>query len=197
MALTAVWRAGVKLGDSVLVCGAGPIGLTVMLCANAAGAQNIVITDIDEKRLKFAKALMAGKGGHVRAILVGKESPEELAKKITEIAGGEIDVGIECTGVESSLATAIHASKFGGSVFVVGVGKDEMNIPFMILSVKEVDLRFQYRYANTWPTAIRLLESGAVKEIRRLVTHRFKLEEAVKAFEAVGHGSVKVMIQDS
>ena len=73
-----------------------------------------------------------------------------------------------------------------------------MSIPFMRLSTQEIDLQFQYRYANTWPRAIRLVESG-VLDIKRLVTHRFSLEDAVKAFETSADsaktGAIKVLIQ--
>ena len=88
--------------------------------------------------------------------------------------------------------------KFGGKVFVIGVGKPEMKIPFMRLSTQEIDLQFQYRYANTWPRAIRLVESG-VLDMKRLVTHRFSLEDAVSAFETSADsaktGAIKVLIQ--
>lgn len=169
-----------------------------MLCAKAAGATTIVISDIDESRLKFAEDLMKERGG-VKTVQVQKESAEALADRVKAAAGGDIDVAIECTGVESSLTASIYAVKFGGTVFAVGVGKNEQTFPFMILSVKEVDLKFQYRYCNTWPSAIKLLESGAVSEIRKLITHRFKLEDGLKAFEtsgARGGGAIKVIISD-
>lgn len=73
-----------------------------------------------------------------------------------------------------------------------------MKIPFMRLSTQEIDLQFQYRYANTWPRAIRLVQSG-VLDMKRLVTHRFSLEDAVKAFETSADsaktGAIKVLIQ--
>ncbi len=89
------------------------------------------------------------------------------------------------------------AVKFGGKVFVIGVGKDNITIPFMRASTREVDLQFQYRYSNTWPRAIRLVRSGLV-DLTPLVTHRFPLEDAVEAFTtAADHstGAIKVLIQ--
>ena len=82
-------------------------------------------------------------------------------------------------------------------MFVIGVGKPEMSLPFMRLSTQEVDLQFQYRYCNTWPRAIRLVESGVVN-LDRLTTHRFDIEDAVKAFETATDpktGAIKVQIQ--
>ncbi|KAK3954861.1 L-arabinitol 4-dehydrogenase [Pseudoneurospora amorphoporcata] len=191
VALAGLQRAGVRLGDPVLICGAGPIGLITMLCAKAAGACPLVITDIDQGRLKFAKEICP----EVITHKVERLSAEESAKKIVESFGGiEPAVALECTGVESSIAAAIWAVKFGGKVFVIGVGKNEIQIPFMRASVREVDLQFQYRYCNTWPRAIRLVENGLV-DLTRLVTHCFPLEDALKAFETASDpktGAIKV-----
>ncbi|CAF9911075.1 MAG: L-arabinitol 4-dehydrogenase [Alectoria fallacina] len=195
VALAGVERAGVKLGDPVLICGAGPIGLITLLCAAAAGAEPIVVTDIDEGRLAFAKELIP----RVRTFKVERLTrDEDAAEKIVELAGGvQPAIALECTGVESSISAAIHSVKFGGKVFVIGVGKPEMQLPFMRLSTQEIDLQFQYRYANTWPRAIRLVESGVV-DLGRMVTHRFDIEDAVRAFETAADpktGAIKVQIQ--
>jgi L-iditol 2-dehydrogenase len=196
VALAGIERAGVRLGDPVVVCGAGPIGLITLLCCKAAGAAPIVITDIDEGRLKFAADLVPGVITHKVEF---SHSAEDFAKLVVEKMGGvEPAVAMECTGVESSVSGAIQAVKFGGKVFVIGVGKNEMKIPFMRLSTREVDLQFQYRYCNTWPKAIRLVKSGVI-DLKKLVTHRFKLEDAVEAFKTASDpktGAIKVQIQN-
>ncbi|KAK5992824.1 L-arabinitol 4-dehydrogenase [Cladobotryum mycophilum] len=196
VALAGMQRAKVQLGDPVLVCGAGPIGLVSMLCCAAAGACPLVITDISESRLAFAKEICPRVITH--KIELGL-TPEETAKSIVKSFGGtEPAVTMECTGVESSIASAIWATKFGGKVFIIGVGKNEINIPFMRASVREVDIQLQYRYSNTWPRAIRLVESGVI-DLSKFVTHRFALEDAIKAFETSANpksGAIKVMIQN-
>ncbi|TGJ86378.1 hypothetical protein E0Z10_g2343 [Xylaria hypoxylon] len=194
VALAGMQRSGIKLGDPVLVCGAGPIGLITLLCCKAAGACPLVITDIDEGRLKFAKEVCPSAITHK----VERLSAEDSAKAIVASFGGiEPAVSMECTGVESSIAAAIWATKFGGTVFVIGVGKNELNFPFMRCSTREIDLIFQYRYCNTWPRAIRLLENGVI-DLTKLVTHRFKLEDALEAFKIAADpktGAIKVQIQ--
>lgn len=197
VALAGMERAGVHLGDPVLVCGAGPIGLITALCCAAAGAEPIIVTDIDPSRLKFAKELIS----RARTYKVEPGvSPEQAAADIVKLGGGiQPAVALECTGVNTSVASAIWAVRFGGKVFVIGVGKPDMTVPFMRLSTQEIDLQFQYRYANTWPRAIRLIESGVVN-LERLVTHRFDLEDAVKAFETAADpktGAIKVLIQSN
>ena len=195
VALAAMERSGVKLGDPVLVCGAGPIGLIMLLCCAAAGASPITITDIDEGRLQFAKRLVPRVRTHKVEF---SHTPEQTADKIVDIMGRTRPaIALECTGVESSVASAIWSAKFGGKVFVIGVGKNEMKIPFMRLSTQEIDLQYQYRYCNTWPRAIRLVESGVI-DLTKLVTHRFPLEDAVQAFKTAADpatGAIKVQIQ--
>jgi L-iditol 2-dehydrogenase len=84
VSLACMQRSGVKLGDPVLICGAGPIGLITLLCCRAAGACPIVITDIDEGRLAFAKDLVPSVITHK----VGRISAEGGGKAIVDAFGG-------------------------------------------------------------------------------------------------------------
>jgi L-iditol 2-dehydrogenase len=195
VAVAAIQRSGIRLGDAALICGAGPIGLVTALCCRAAGCEPLVITDIDEGRLQFAQQTIPG----VKTLKVSPgETTEKFAERVVGLMDGkEPDAAMECTGVESSISGAIQSVKFGGTVFVTGVGKNEIQIPFMRLSTREVDLKFQYRYSNTWPRAIRLLQSGLVN-LKQLVTHRFNLDDALEAFKTAADpktGAIKVQIQ--
>src|SRR5271156_2160991 len=196
VALAGVNRAGVRLGDPALVCGAGPIGLVTLLCLQAAGACPLVITDIDAGRLKFAKELVPRVATYL--VPMGK-SAEECAAGIVEAFDGiRPRVAMECTGVESSINSAIWSVKFGGKVFVIGVGRNETKIAFMRCSTQEIDVSFQYRYSNTWPKAIRLVSNGVIN-MEKLVTHRFKLSDAVEAFKTAADpktGAIKVQIKN-
>jgi L-iditol 2-dehydrogenase len=205
VALAGLDRANVRLGDPVLVTGAGPIGLVTLACVQAAGASPIVITDIDEGRLKFAKELAP----NVRTyqVQIGKTPEENAAGILDALNDGKGDaadairprLAVECTGVESSVASAIWSVKFGGKVFVIGVGKNEMTVPFMRLSTWEIDLQYQYRYSNQWPKAIRLVKNGVI-DLQKLVTHRFAIDDALKAFETASNpktGAIKVQIMSS
>ena len=91
-----------------------------------------------------------------------------------------------------------QATRFGGAVFVIGVGKDQQTIPFMHLSANEIDLRFQYRYHDTYPKAITLVSEGLI-DLKPLVTHRYSLEQGVDAFKTASNPkarAVKVQILD-
>lgn len=87
--------------------GAGPIGLVSLLSSRAAGAEPIVITDLFQSRLDFAKKLVPG----VRTVLIDRNStPKEQAVRIKEAARGPLKLALECTGVESSVHTAVFVS---------------------------------------------------------------------------------------
>ena len=106
VALAGIERAQIKLGDPVLVCGAGPIGIVTLLAARAAGAEPIVITDLDENRLKFAEKAVKG----VKAVKVERgETAKDVAKRVRTAMGDVLPrVAMECTGVESSVHAAIY-----------------------------------------------------------------------------------------
>ena len=91
---------------STLICGAGPIGLVTLLCAAAAGCEPLIITDLDEGRLKWATKLVP----RVHTVKVDREdSPKDVAQKIKVFGGDEgVRCALECTGVESSVSTAIY-----------------------------------------------------------------------------------------
>ncbi|XP_057307172.1 sorbitol dehydrogenase-like [Hydractinia symbiolongicarpus] len=183
-------RAGVVMGDTVLILGAGPIGLVTLMVAKAAGASRIAITDLDANRLQ-----MASKLGADQTIKVTSRDGKEVADHIRS-SFGDPDRTIECTGAESSIQTGIYATKSGGVLVIVGMGKSEITLPIVNALVREVDVRGIFRYANCYPTALELVASGKV-DVKPLITHRFKLEQSHDAFEVSASGkdnAIKVMI---
>lgn len=105
VALAGIDRAGVRLADPVVICGAGPIGLVTLLAAAAAGAEPIVVTDLDEGRLKKAKEIVP----RVKTVLVERGlAPVDVGAKIVNELGMEARVVLECTGVESSIHSAVY-----------------------------------------------------------------------------------------
>ena len=148
-----------------------------------------MITDISEGRLKMASELGADHVYHVTS-----RDGREVAGQVVEKWGGFSDLTIECTGVESSVHCGLWATKPGGSYVQVGYGKAEINFPIVAVGIREIDIYGIFRYANCYPAALKLVESGAVN-VKKLVTHRFPLADAVKAFELTKAGTgVKVLI---
>ena len=183
-------RAGITMGDKVLILGAGPIGLVSLLVAKAAGASKVAITDLDENRLKMASQLGADEVFQIKSC-DGKVVAEEIKKSF-----GQPIRTIECSGAESSIQTGIFVTKSGGVLVVVGMGKAEVTVPLIDALVREVDIRGIFRYANCYQTALELVASGKL-DVKPLITHRFKLEQSHDAFNASGSsksGAIKVMI---
>jgi len=186
-------RVNVHVGQNVLICGAGPVGLMSFLCAKAFGAGKVFITDINHSRLDLAKKL--GVDG-VYLIDPKTFNDKEAAKTIVEEMGEAPDITIECSGVESSVSMAIYATKSGGRVGIVGLGP-KVRVPLSCAAMREVDLIGVCRIKDDYPLAIQLIASGKL-DLKPLVTHKFKVEEAIEAFNLLKsgvEGVVKVLIQ--
>ncbi|KAF1350961.1 chaperonin 10-like protein [Delphinella strobiligena] len=192
-------RAHLSLGRGAVICGAGPIGLIALAAARASGANPLCITDLEPSRLAFAKSYVPG----CQTYLVDTSlDPMQNAREIRKIFGqGEYvapPTVLECTGVESSVATAAYVVRRGGRVLVIGVGASSLKLPFMHMSLGEVDFAFINRYRDTWPAGISAL-SGGLLDLKPLVSHVFPLERAVDAMRLsadLSKGSIKVQIID-
>lgn len=195
VAVHACLRADVKIGKTVLVCGAGPIGLVNLLTAKAMGASKVLITDVVESRLSFAKSV-----GADETLLVGKgKDVDTLVGEVESLLGRKPDVTIECSGSEPSTALAIKSTKNGGMVLLVGMGAEEIKVPMLSAMIREVDIRGVFRYANCYPIALDLVATGRVN-VKPLITHRYTLEQTLEAFETsrLGtDGAIKVIIKPS
>ncbi|PSR85781.1 canditate alcohol dehydrogenase [Coniella lustricola] len=199
--LQALRVAGLTLGRGAVICGAGPIGLTALLASRASGAYPLVVTDLEPKRLEYAKQLVPScQTYQVDASLDAQGN----AAGIRKLFGQDDEYlappcVIECTGVEPSVCTAAFTVRRGGKVVVVGVGKDTMNnLPFMHLSLAEISLQFINRYTDTWPAGIACM-SGGIIDLTKLVTHVFPLEKALDGLTFSSdprNGSIKVHIVD-
>lgn len=107
VALWGIERSGLHLGDPLVICGAGPIGIVSLLAAHAAGAAPIVITDLDANRLEMAERLVP----RVKTVLVKKKmEAKEVAESVKEALGQEAKLVLECTGIESSVHSGIYVS---------------------------------------------------------------------------------------
>lgn len=195
--LAGIEQSGLRLGDPTLVAGAGPIGILTAMLARAAGAVPLVITDVSAPKLEIAKKLIPG----VRTVVVDpKATPENVAAKIEEAAGGKVVRVLECTGFAQSVCAGILASDFRGTVQVLGVSsKDIIEVPFNYQCFNEITVRGLFRYTNTWPKGIRILKEKLI-DISPLVSFKVKLEEGDKAFEIAADPSkhsIKTMIVNS
>ena len=183
----AVERAGVRLGDRVAVLGSGPIGLMTAVACQAAGATVAVATDLVDPRLAMAEEM-----GAQRVVNASRTDV------VAETAGEELDVVFDCAGAVDTAQQGIDMVRRGGTVQIVGFPRGAMVSIEMARAVrKELNIHTMLRFVNNVPTAIALLESDT-ERLRRLITHRFPLAEAERAFrlvDALADGVVKAMIE--
>jgi len=169
--------AHVRPGSSVGVFGSGPIGLFCLQVAKAAGAARLVATDLASRphRLEAAREL----GAKAFAAEDGSE-----AKVILRSVGGHgLDVAIEAAGIQAAVDAAVESVRPGGRVVLAGIPADE-RISFKVSSARRKGLTIVLvrRMKHTYPRAIALAVAGRV-DLRSMVTHRFPLAEAARAFD--------------
>ncbi len=175
-------RAGVAPGSSVLVTGAGPIGIIAAQVARAYGADGVTVTDVNPHRLALAARL-------------GLETIDVSATPLDTV-GIEPDVLLECSGNPRATWDAFSTVARAGRVVLVGMGGDELRLPLPYLQDREITLTGAFRYANTWPIAVQLAASGRV-DLDAVVTGHYGLASAEAALTAARADptAVKVIVQ--
>ena len=190
VAIHTVDLAHVRPGSSVGVFGSGPIGLFCLQVAKAAGAARLVATDLASRphRLDAARAL----GAEAFAAEDGRE-----AKAILKAASGHgLDVAIETAGVQAAVDAAAESVRPGGRLVLAGIPAEERtSFKASTARRKGLTIVMVRRMKHTYPRAIALAVAGRV-DLRSVVTHRFPLAEAAKAFDvAARREGLKVVVE--
>ncbi|WP_413376735.1 2,3-butanediol dehydrogenase [Alkalihalobacillus sp. 1P02AB] len=189
MAVTvqAVLDAGVKLGDTVAIFGAGPIGLLTILAAKAAGASEIFVTDIAEFRLEKAKEL-----GATHIINSGNADP---VKEIRNLCPDGVDVAFEVAGVAPTFKQAIDVTKAQGVVDVVSIFAREIQWSPMQITNTGVTIKASIVYSpSTFRKTINAMNSGQL-EPHKIVTSLTELDNIVEnGFEALTNDKTQAKI---
>ena len=194
VAVHIVKQARVQPGQSVVVMGAGPVGLLCAAVAKSFGATKVVSVDIVQAKLDFAKSFAA-----THTYMSQRVSPEENARNLLEAAdltaNGGADVVIDASGAEPSIQTSLHVVKMGGTYVQGGMGKADITFPIMALCLKEVTARGSFRYGSgDYKLAIELVAAGKV-DVKRLVDGVVAFKDAEEAFKKVKEGQViKILI---
>ena len=197
VAVHIVKQADVKPGQSVVVMGAGPVGLLCCAVAGKAyGAGKVISVDIVQNRVDFAKKYAA-----TSTFMPSRDRDAEgNAKALIEEndLGTGADVVIDASGAEPSIQTAIHTLRVGGTYVQGGMGKNDITFPIMALCTKEITARGSFRYGSgDYQLAVDLLGSGKLS-VKELITGKVAFKEAEKAFESVRKGEgIKILISGS
>lgn len=181
VALHAISRGGVRAGDTVAIFGAGPIGLMLAMWAAASGASQTILCDIDPTKIDFARRL------GFDAVNSRENDPVEYIRSAT--SGRGADLCIEGAGVSQTFEQCLKAARNFGSVVSMGNPAGDMTLTqkgYWEILRKELTVKGTWnssynRSHNEWQTALAAIASHRL-DVRPLISHRFALSEADKAF---------------
>ena len=188
-----VLNGQVKPGDTVAIVGAGPIGLAALLTAQFYSPSEIVMIDPDENRLQVAKAM-----GATRTVKAVGEEAVRAVLSLTHSAG--VDVAIEAVGVPATFDVCQGIVGPGGRIANIGVHGKSVELHLEKLWSHNITLTTRLVDTVTTPMLLKLALSGRLQPLK-LVTHRFRLEEAMKAYDTFGSAAreraLKVVLKNS
>ncbi len=174
VALHGVAVSGDLTGKTVLVIGAGMIGLLLLQAARAAGAARVFISDIDPTRLQLATQLEA-----TQAI---QASGSDLVQQILSRTHNHgVDIALEAVGLSETIATAIDCVCKGGTVTLVGNISPQISLPLQKVVSRQIRLQGSCASAGEYPEAIELIASGRIK-VAPLITAVAPLSEGPSWF---------------
>ena len=176
------------IGEDVLITGAGPIGIMAAAVARHVGARHVVITDINEYRLKLAVKM-----GATRAVNVANESLKDVMADLKMSEG--FDVGLEMSGVPSAFKSMLDTLNHGGKIAMLGIPPSEMAIDWNQVIFKGLEIKGIYgrEMFETWYKMASLIQSGL--DLSPLLTHQFSVDEFEQGFKTMASGnSGKVLL---
>lgn len=180
-------QAGIEPNDTVLVTGAGPIGMVAMEAAHAAGAGDIYMSDVVGAKLDRAE-----QRGAAGTIDVTEQNLADAVEAFTD--GRGVDKVIEASGAATVYGHALDAVRRGGTITCVGIGEEEIPFNFTRATNKEVKIHGSFRYSNTYSEAVDLLRRGVV-DVAGIIDDEYAFEDLPMALKAAQDPSVvKTMV---
>lgn len=169
-------QGGAHAGQTAVVFGAGCIGLVSMMALKAEGVSRVYVVDVMQKRLD--KAMELGATGVINSM--NTDVQEEIGR-LTE--GKGVDLVIETAGMEVTTRQAIHVTKKGATIVLVGYSKTgEMTLPLSLALDKELTFKTVFRYRHIYPMAIEAVASGKVN-LKGIVSNIFNFDDIQVAMD--------------
>lgn len=181
---------GVQPGDSVVVLGAGPVGLSAVASARLFDVKQVVAVDVEPYRLAVASRM-----GADSTIDASREDVRVVVKQMTGGWGAEYVV--EAVGSKETLADAVAVAAPGGAVSVVGVFQQPVSVNAPRMLARNVALCMGMGDLGRMPHMIGLIQAGRL-DLTPMITHRMKLDEALRAYELFDQkasGAIKVLLK--
>lgn len=186
VALHAVRQSGLKAGDTCVIFGLGPIGLSTVQCAKAAGASKIIAVEISPERQHKARELGAT---HIFNPLEA-----DVPTAVRELTGAGADVCFEVAGVEQTINSAIDCVRVGGQVVIISIWEKKASIAPNQFVLKEIAMRGTLAYRNIFPAVIDLIADKAIRA-EQMITKKIALDDIVgEGFERLTQSKSEVKI---
>jgi L-iditol 2-dehydrogenase len=185
VALHGVRVSEMKGGETVLVIGAGMIGLLTLQAARAAGASRVLVADIDPSRLKRAE----GVGADETLLLSGSELVQEILRRT---GGRGVDLVLEAVGREETISASIASVRKGGTVTLIGNISPEVKIPLQVVVSRQIRLQGSCASSGEYPQAMELLANGQI-QVKQLITAVAPLSEGPRWFARLHAGEPNLM----
>jgi threonine 3-dehydrogenase len=175
------------VGEDVLITGAGPIGLMAIAVARHVGARNVVITDVNDRRLELARTM-----GATRAVNVARAS---LREAMAELGIAGFDVGLEMSGAAPAFETMLESMYNGGRIALLGIAPTPARIDWDQVVFRGLTIKGIYgrEIWETWYKLQTMLQSGL--DISPVITHELPFEAFEEGFAvmAAGRGAKVVL----
>jgi L-iditol 2-dehydrogenase len=178
-----------RLGETALVSGPGPIGLMCLKLLVAAGMKTLVAgVAADSTRLELASRI-----GAARVVNVQQEDLQAVVREETGAVG--VDLALECSGAAASVATCLGALRPLGRLTQVGHFGQQITIPYDLVAFRQIRITGSVGYTvDSWRRSLRILAEGHI-ELADLITHRLPLTEWRDGFQAFENGTaLKVLL---
>ncbi|MBN2104635.1 L-threonine 3-dehydrogenase [bacterium] len=176
------------VGEDVLITGAGPIGIISTAIARHVGARNIVITDVNDYRLKLAEKM-----GATRAVNVNQTTIEDCRVSLGMIG---FDIGLEMSGNAGAFESMLENMYHGGRIALLGILPKMASIDWDQVIFKGLNIKGIYgrEIFETWYKMETMLQSGL--DISHVLTHKFPFEDFQKGFDVMRSGQCgKVILE--
>ncbi len=177
------------VGEDVLITGAGPIGIMAAAVARHVGARHVVITDVNPDRLKLAAEVT-----DVTPVNVATEDLSEVMARLKMKEG--FDVGLEMSGNQRALDQMVESLVMGGRIALLGIPPGKSPVDWSRIVFKAITIKGVYgrEIFETWYKMIAMLENGL--DVRRVITHRFKVDDFRDGFGAMLSGKSGKVVLD-
>jgi L-iditol 2-dehydrogenase len=180
----------IEAGDTVVVVGAGMIGLLTLQAVRQAGAERVFVLDVDDTRLELARTLGATE-------TLNSKKSDAVAEIQKRTLGRGADVAVECVGITDAIALAVESVRKGGAVTLVGNVAPKIELALQSVVSRQIRLQGSCASCGEYPECIAMMASGKIR-VEPLVSARAPLEDGAKWFERLygrEAGLLKVVLE--